>query len=59
MSLEDVVDAINKQTSTTNVQASIIQVSSSQYELVLTATEDTADIDQQSFRVTTFSISSA
>jgi flagellar hook-associated protein 2 len=44
MSLEDVVDAINAQTSTTNVQASIIQVSSTEYEMVLSATEDNADI---------------
>ncbi|MFH1342038.1 MAG: flagellar filament capping protein FliD [Pseudomonadota bacterium] len=44
MSLEDIVDAINAQTSTTNVQASIIQVSSTEYELVLSATEDNADI---------------
>jgi flagellar hook-associated protein 2 len=44
MSLEDVVDAINAQTSTTNVQASIIQVSSTEYEMVLSATEENADI---------------
>lgn len=44
MSLEDIVDAINAQTSTTNVQASIIQVSSTDYEMVLSATEDNADI---------------
>lgn len=44
MSLEDVVDAINAQTSTTHVQASIIQVSSTEYEMVLSATEDNADI---------------
>ncbi|MDB5654674.1 MAG: Flagellar hook-associated protein [Tardiphaga sp.] len=44
MSLEDVVSAINAQTSTTNVQASIIQVSSSDFEMVLSATEDNADI---------------
>lgn len=44
MSLEDVVDTINAQSSTTNVQASIIQVSSTQYEMILTATDDNADI---------------
>ncbi|HVQ68284.1 MAG TPA: flagellar filament capping protein FliD [Bradyrhizobium sp.] len=44
MSLEDIVDAINAQTETTNVQASIIQISSSQYEMILTASKDNADI---------------
>jgi flagellar hook-associated protein 2 len=44
MSLEDIVDAINAQAETTNVQASIIQISSSQYEMILTASEDNADI---------------
>ena len=44
MSLQDVVDAVNAQTSTTNVEASIVQVSSGSYELVLTGTEDAADI---------------
>lgn len=44
MSMEDVVDTINAQSSTTNVQASIIQVSSSQYEMILTATKQNADI---------------
>ena len=44
MSLEDIVDAINAQVETTNVQASIIQISSSQYEMILTASEDNADI---------------
>lgn len=48
MSLEDVVDAINAQTSTTNVQASIIQVSSTEFEMVLTGTEDAADIETSS-----------
>jgi len=38
MSLGDIVDAINAQTSTTNVQASIVQVSSGSYEMVLTGT---------------------
>ncbi|MGC2778639.1 MAG: flagellar filament capping protein FliD [Bradyrhizobium sp.] len=44
MSLQDVVDAVNAQTSTTNVEASIVQVSSGSYELVLTGTQDAADI---------------
>jgi flagellar hook-associated protein 2 len=44
MSLDDIVDAVNAQTSTTNVQAAIIQVSSTEYEIVLSATEDNADI---------------
>jgi len=44
MSLQDVVDTINAQTSTTNVQASIVQVSAGSYEMVLTGTADAADI---------------
>lgn len=48
MSLQDVVDAVNAQTSTTNVQASIVQVSSGSYEMVLTGTEDAADISYSS-----------
>lgn len=44
MSLQDVVDAINAQTSTTNVRASIVQVSSTSFQIVLTGTEDAADI---------------
>ncbi|AMN39087.1 flagellar filament capping protein FliD [Rhodoplanes sp. Z2-YC6860] len=44
MSLQDLVSAINAQETTTNVQASVIQVSSSQFELVLSATQDGADI---------------
>jgi flagellar hook-associated protein 2 len=48
MSLQDVADAINAQTSTTNVQASIVQVSSTSYRLVLTGTEDAADISYSS-----------
>ncbi|RXH25936.1 flagellar hook protein FliD [Bradyrhizobium nanningense] len=48
MSLQDVVDAINAQTSTTNVQASIVQVSSTSYQMVLTSTEDAADISYSS-----------
>ncbi|CCE05278.1 putative flagellar hook-associated protein 2 (HAP2, fliD protein) [Bradyrhizobium sp. STM 3843] len=48
MSLQDVQDAINAQTSTTNVQASILQVSSGSYELMLTGTQDAADITYSS-----------
>ncbi|WP_311972214.1 flagellar filament capping protein FliD [Bradyrhizobium campsiandrae] len=48
MSLQDVVDAVNAQTSTTNVQASIVQVSSGSYEMVLSGTEDAADISYSS-----------
>lgn len=48
MSLQDVVDSINAQTATTNVQASIVQVSSGSYEMVLTGTEDAADINYSS-----------
>lgn len=48
MSLQDIVDAINAQTSTTNVQASIVQVSSTSYQMVLTGTEDAADITYSS-----------
>jgi len=40
MSLSDLADAINNQTSTTGVQATLLQVSSSEYRLVL-ATSDT------------------
>lgn len=48
MSMQDVVDAINAQTSTTDVQASIVQVSSGSYQMVLTGTEDAADISYSS-----------
>lgn len=48
MSLADVADAINAQSSTTNVEASIIQVSSNSYQLVLTGTQDAADITYSS-----------
>jgi len=44
MSMLDVVDAINAQTSTTNVEASVVQVSGGSYQLVLTGTKDAADI---------------
>jgi flagellar hook-associated protein 2 len=48
MSLADIASAINAQTSTTNVQASIIQVSSSSYELLLSATTENAAIETAS-----------
>ena len=48
MSLRDVADAINAQSSTSNVGASIVQVSSGSYELVLTGTQDAADISYSS-----------
>jgi flagellar hook-associated protein 2 len=48
MSLQDVADTINAQTSTTNVQASIVEVSSGSYEMVLTGTNDNADITYSS-----------
>ena len=48
MTLQDVTAAINAQESTSNVQASIVQVSSSQFELVLTGTQDGADITTSS-----------
>lgn len=48
MTLQDVADAINNQTSTTNVQASIIQVSSNKFEMVLSGTKDAADIQTSS-----------
>ncbi|MGJ4995824.1 flagellar filament capping protein FliD [Bradyrhizobium sp. HKCCYLS3077] len=48
MSLLDVVDTINAQTSTTNVEASVVQVSSGSYQLVLTGTQDAADITTSS-----------
>ena len=44
MTMQDVADAINAQTSTTNVGASIVQVSSGSYEMVLTGTQDAANI---------------
>jgi flagellar hook-associated protein 2 len=48
MSLQDIAGAINAQEDTTNVQASIVQISSSQYELVLSATQDNAAIQTAS-----------
>ncbi len=44
MTLQDVVADINAQMDTTDVQASIVQVSASQYEMVLTGTQDGANI---------------
>jgi flagellar hook-associated protein 2 len=48
MSLQDIVDTINAQTSTTNVQASIVEVSSGSYQMVLTGTQDAANISYSS-----------
>jgi flagellar hook-associated protein 2 len=48
MSLQGVVDAVNAQTSTTDVQASIVQVSSGQFEMVLSGTQDAANITTSS-----------
>jgi flagellar hook-associated protein 2 len=48
MTLQQVADAINAQTSTTNVQASIVQVSDGSFELVLSGTQDAADITYSS-----------
>jgi flagellar hook-associated protein 2 len=39
MTLDEIVEAINAQSDTTGVQASVIQVSSSQYQMILSATE--------------------
>lgn len=44
MTLQDVTAAINAQSGTTDVEASIVQVSSNQYQLVLTGTQDGANI---------------
>lgn len=48
MTLQDMVDAVNAQTATTSVQASIVQVSNGSYEMVLTGTRDAADITTSS-----------
>jgi len=48
MTLQDVADAINAQSATSNVGASIVQVSSGSFELVLTGTQDAADISYSS-----------
>ncbi|MDE1146665.1 MAG: flagellar filament capping protein FliD [Azospirillaceae bacterium] len=44
-SLKDIVNNINKLTGTTDVAASIVQVSSSSYQLVLTATDEGEPIE--------------
>jgi flagellar hook-associated protein 2 len=44
MSLQDIAANINAQSGTTNVQASIVQVSSSQFQLVLTGLIDATNI---------------
>lgn len=48
MSLQNIVDAVNAQSSTTNVEASIVQVSSGSYRMVLTGTQDAAAITYSS-----------
>jgi flagellar hook-associated protein 2 len=48
MTLQDVADAINSQSATSNVGASVVQVSSGSFELVLTGTQDAADISYSS-----------
>jgi flagellar hook-associated protein 2 len=48
MSLQQIEGEINAVSSTTNVQASIVQVSGSQFELVLAGTQDGADITTSS-----------
>ncbi len=48
MTLQDVAAAINAQTSTTNVQASVVQVSSGSFEMVLSGIQDAADITYSS-----------
>jgi flagellar hook-associated protein 2 len=48
MSLQGIVDAVNAQTSTTDVQASIVEVSSGQFEMVLSGTQDAANITTSS-----------
>jgi flagellar hook-associated protein 2 len=48
MSMQDIVDAVNAQTSSTNVEASIVQVSSGSYQLVLTGIQDATDITYSS-----------
>jgi flagellar hook-associated protein 2 len=44
MSLQDIAAAINAQDGTTDVQASVLQIGTGQYELVLTAQNDNANI---------------
>jgi flagellar hook-associated protein 2 len=48
MTLRDVENAINAQSSTSNVEASIFQVSSGSFELVLSGTQDAANISYSS-----------
>jgi flagellar hook-associated protein 2 len=48
MTMQDVVDAINAQSSTTNVGANILQVSSGSYEIVLAGAQDAANISYAS-----------
>jgi flagellar hook-associated protein 2 len=48
MSLQQVADTINSQSATSNVSASVVQVSSGSFELVLTGTQDAADITYSS-----------
>ena len=48
MSLLDIQDAINAQTTSTNVQAQVLQVANGSYQLTLTGTEDAADITYSS-----------
>jgi flagellar hook-associated protein 2 len=48
MTLQDVADAINAQSSASNVGASVVQVSSGSFELVLTGSKDGADISYAS-----------
>lgn len=45
MSLADIAEAINAETTNTGVKASVLQVSSSEYMLILTGTETNASID--------------
>lgn len=45
MSLDDIVDAINAETATTGVTASVIKVSDDEYMMVLTGSETAATID--------------
>lgn len=45
MSLADIAEAINAETTNTGVKASVLQVSSTEYMLILTGTETNATID--------------
>jgi flagellar hook-associated protein 2 len=45
MTLADIADAINNATDTTNVQATIVKISDTEYELVLSATNTGYDIN--------------